>query len=408
LERDQRARWRTIKMKRSQNSLTVIEMVASIARESFGLGYAALHLSAAIHRAGGNVFLASVDDEKAAYEACEEIGFPRERYIRGATLGPARFRFSPQLLRRLSKIPHNGSSVVHLHGMWTYVSYAAGTLSKRRQCPLVLSPHGSLEPYALEISPRKKSLVSKLYERKNLIEASCACALSEQEKESIRSYGYGGRIEIIRNGVGDVKACSPEEMAGFKSRHAVPTHSRILLFLSRIARKKNLPMLLEAFAANLQKRPDWILIVAGADEGGHLREVQSLIRSLRIEASVRLVGALFGKDKACAFTAASIFVLPSHSEGLPVAVLEAMAHGKPVIVTDKWSLPVKTSARFEWRVPAEKEAFEKALLEGMSSPAETLLEMGACAKSIVDQHFSWDTVAQQARALYTDLVADNT
>ena len=64
----------------------VIELVGSIAPESFGLGYAALNLAAALERAGANVFLGSVDREQVAREACERAGFPQDRLVRGKIL----------------------------------------------------------------------------------------------------------------------------------------------------------------------------------------------------------------------------------------------------------------------------------------------------------------------------------
>jgi|ERR1035437_9544954 poly(glycerol-phosphate) alpha-glucosyltransferase len=150
------------------DGVTVINLVPSIGPESFGLGYATLNLAAALERIGANVFLASVDEEKDAYEACEEAGFPRERVIRGSLIGPSRLRLAPFLVRRLSRIPNQGRRIVHTHRLWTYVSYVATALRKQWQCPLVLSPHGSLEPYALTLSPRKKALASLLYERRNV------------------------------------------------------------------------------------------------------------------------------------------------------------------------------------------------------------------------------------------------
>jgi glycosyltransferase involved in cell wall biosynthesis len=384
---------------------TFVELVPSIARESFGVGYAALNLAAALERAGLNVFLASVDEEKDACEACEEAGFPRERFIRGSLVGPQRLRLSLFLLRRLLTIPNDGRLIIHSHGLWTSVSCVAGALRKHWQCPLVLSPHGSLEPYALRISPRKKALASLLYERRNLIEASCLLALSEQENASIRANGFTGRVAVIPNGVSRAVACSAEEVAEFLSRHDVAPRSRILLFLSRVARKKNLPLLLKAFAKNAKTRPEWMLLIAGSDEGGHINEVRSLVHELGIEGSVRLIGPVFKKSKACAFTAASLFVLPSLSEGLPIAVLEAMEYGKPILVTDTWTLPATTCAKFGWRVPAEESAFEAALLEAMNTSEDDLADLGQAARSIAREHFGWDSIAKQTCDLYSSLLA---
>jgi poly(glycerol-phosphate) alpha-glucosyltransferase len=388
----------------SPGDMTVIELAASIAHESFGLGYAALNLAAALERTGVNVFLVSVDEEKDAHEACEETRFPRERLIRGSVVGPARLRFSPFLARRLSTIEKNGRVVVHLHGMWTYVSYVAGALARRWQCPLVVSPHGSLQPPALAISSRKKALASLLYERRNLTEASCLCALSEQEKASFRAHGFKGRVAVIPSGVSRAVECSLEEVAEFRARHNLTPDFKVMLFLSRVARIKNLPLLLRAFAKNVKTRPEWVLVIAGSDERGHIHEVRALIQDLGIEKSVRLIGPVFGREKACAFSSASVFVLPSHSEGLPIAVLEAMEYGKPVLATDGWTLPVTTCAKFGWRVAADERTFETTLLEVMSTSEDTLAEMGRSARSVVREHFDWDSVARQARSLYASLV----
>ena len=391
--------------RKSLDGVTLIELVSSIAPESFGLGYAALNLAAALERTGVNVFLVSVDEEKDVYEACEDTGFPRERVIRGSSIGHPRLRLSPFLVRQLLRIPNDGRLIVHLHGLWTYVSHVARALRRRWQCPLVLSPHGSLEPYALTISPGKKALAALLYERRNIMTASCLWALSKQEKASIRAYGFAGRVVVIPNGVSRAVMCSAEEVAKFRSRYDVAPGSRVLLFLSRIARKKNLPLLLKAFAKSVQIRPEWILLIAGTDEGGHIHDVRALIHDLQIEKSVRLIGAVSGREKACAFTSAAMFVLPSHSEGLPISVLEAMEYGKPVLVTDGWTLPVTTCAKFGWRVSVEESAFETALLEAMGTSEGTLADMGQSAKSIVREHFGWDSIAKQARSLYASLLA---
>ncbi|MFZ0745315.1 MAG: glycosyltransferase, partial [Terracidiphilus sp.] len=328
------------------------------------------------------------------------------RFICGSLVGPSRLRLSPFLVRRLSSIPDNGRSIVHLHGLWTYVSYAAGALRERWRCPLVLSPHGTIEPYALSISPWKKGLASALYERGNLMTASCMWALSAQEEASIRAYGYGGQVSVIPNGVNPAIACTDAEIAEFRTRHQVPSKSRVVLFLSRIAPKKNLPLLLKTFAKNVKLRPEWVLLIAGSDEGGHLNEVQALIRELRIDKSVRVIGQVNGIEKACAFASSSLFVLPSHSEGLPIAVLEAMEYAKPVVVTDGWTLPVTSAARFGWRVPADESAFGAALLEAMGTSEDDLANLGRAARAIVHENFSWDSIAQQAISLYSSLLAD--
>lgn len=384
---------------------TVVEMVSSIAHDSFGLGYAALNLAAALERAGTNVFLVCVDQQNDAYEACEEARFPRERLIRGSWLGPSRLRFSPFLLRRILSIPSSGKSVIHLHGMWTYMSWLAGALRKRWQCPLITSPHGSVNPYALSVSARKKALATFLYEHRNFSTAACLWALTEREKTSIREYGYQGRVAVIPNGVRRSIDCSAAEICEFRARHRISSSARVVLFLSRIAVEKNLPQLLRAFARNICKHPEWLVVIAGNDERGYIRQVEAVVSELAIGQSVRFIGPVSGKKKALAFSIASIFALPSRSEGLPITVLEAMEYGKPVFVTDVWTLPGVNCAAFGWRVPLEEHAFETGLSDAMSTSDHVLREKGRIARATVRELFDWDTVAQQARVLYGSLLA---
>lgn len=382
----------------------VIEIVASIGQRSFGLGYAALNLAASLERSGVNVFLASIDEKNDAYEACEEACFTRGRYIHGAMVGPAGIRWSPLLIQRLARIPNNSRVLIHLHGTWTYASFVAGSLRRRWGCPLVQSPHGSLEPYAMKTSPIKKAIASLIYERRNLMTASCIWALSEQEKTSVRAYGYKGRVSVIPNGVQRAMTCTEQQVVEFRAKHGVSHNERVMLFLGRITRKKNLPLLLKSFAKNRKARPEWVLLIAGSDEGGHIHEINSLVQELGIGNSVRMVGQITGHEKACAFASASLFVLPSKSEGLPIAVLEAMEYARAILVTDGWMMPVESSAKYGWRVPVEESEFDAALIEAMSASEEVLAVMGLAGRTLVRDKLGWDTIAKQACSLYESLL----
>jgi len=261
-----------------------------------------------------------------------------------------------------------------------------------------------LAPWALKLSPRKKAVASLLFENKNFSTASCLWALSDQEKQSIREYGLSGRVEVIENGVNRATRRSEQEIATFRRKHEIADGRRILLFLSRITPGKGLPLLLRSFAENLRTVAGWTLVIAGSDEGNHIEEVRQLIDSLDLGPSVRLIGPVFGDNKALAFSAASLFVLPSYGEGLPIAVLEAMEYGLPVVLTDTWVLPCPVDKQFGWQVAAEQSAIQKALLEAMTAPRSRLDELGANAQSIVRQNFTWDAVAQKACGLYESLL----
>jgi len=398
---------KTVAKLSSEDELTIIETVPGFGRGSFGLGYAALHLSAALERIGVDVYLASLDTRESGYEACEAVGFPKDRFIHGFAIGRSPFRISPFLRQGLLDRSSGRKPIVHAHGLWTYASYVAGAVSRERQCPLILSPHGELEPHALTLSTKKKAIASKLFVQDNLARASCLCVLTEREKSSARSYGFTKRIEIIPSGVSQARPSPSEEIAAFRSRFDVKPNERVLLYLSRIAPIKNLPLLLKAFSRNVRIRPDWKLLIAGPDERGHVNEVRGLIRDLGIQDSVSFVGAVSGREKSCAFSAASLYVLPSVSEGLPIAVLEAMSYAKPILITDGWNFPIATDAVFAWRASTQEQAFEKTLLEAMNCSDEALTRMGIESRSIVRRHFDWEFIARRMLKVYESIYRGN-
>lgn len=390
---------------RTSANITALHLVSGFGPKSFGLGYAALHLAAAADRAGGNVYLASLDQTSEAWVSCDAAGFPRQRFIPGAPiLGRGTLRVAPFQVSRLSKLRDPGNTVIHLHGMWTSISWVAARLRRSWGCPLVLSPHGSLEPYALGLSARKKAIAARLYEKENILGAACMWALSPQEERDIRAWGYKGRTVVIPNGVSRGPRCTSEEITEFRTRHGIPQGHRILLYLARITPKKNLPLLLRSFKSALAAAPAWTLLIAGSDERGHLKEILMLVEDLGLAEHVRFVGKVLDREKACALSSASVFALPSHSEGLPIAVLEAMEYGKPVLVTDGWSLPVVTSARYGWRAQVELESFRDKLLQAMTAPTALLEQMGREAQEMVHAHYDWDLIGRQACALYSDLL----
>ena len=115
----------------------------------------------------------------------------------------------------------------------------------------------------------------------------------------------------------------------------MPNAQRILLYLGRIHPKKGLVGLVRAWkrVQMTAEGQGWCLVVAGWDQCGHASQLSALVHELSLDRSVRLVGPQFDRNKDATFHAVDAFILPSFSEGLPVAVLEAWSHGLPVLMT---------------------------------------------------------------------------
>ena len=119
-----------------------------------------------------------------------------------------------------------------------------------------------------------------------------------------------------------------------------------------------------------------------------------------INESVEFVGPLFGSKKEGALAAATAFVLPSRSEGLPMAVLEAWSHGKPVLITTACNLPEGAAAG----AAIEVEATAVSVAEGLGRLAamgeSALRRMGSAGLGLAAERFAWGRIASDMARVY--------
>ena len=288
---------------------------------------------------------------------------------------------------------HNPRTVIHGQGLWDASSVAAAMLSTRTSLPLVISPRGMLEPWALAYRRRKKMLAWHLWQRRVLEAATLLHATSTQEAQSIRAAGLRNPVAVIPNGVRipEVRAKAPALPR--RAAHA----SKRCVFLSRIHEKKGLPLLIQAWAALRPK--GWVLEIAGFGEPAYVATITRMIRDLGC-VSIRFVGEKTGAAKADFLTDASLFILPSYSENFGVAVAEALAHGIPAITTHGMPWKILADKRLGWWIPSTTDALYAALQEATRLPHEELQQMGAAARDYANEAFSWSGVARNMAACY--------
>jgi glycosyltransferase involved in cell wall biosynthesis len=347
-------------------------LTASLGPSGGGVEAAAQGLASALRSRG--------DVDLTVYGSGDEPTHATDRVFK--TFGPAQFGFQPKLQ---STLENDGLDLLHTHGLWMYPSIAGRKWAGNRR-PYVVSPHGMLEPWALRNSSWKKSLAARFYEDEHLRGAACLHALNRAEAEAIRSYGITNPVGIVPNGV-----ALPVLKASSQSK------SKICAFLGRLHPKKGLPGLLRAWAT--LPPHDWKLEIAGWDQHGHQQELQALARRLRIERSVNFAGPKFGQEKAQFLRQASAFILPSFSEGLPVAVLEAWSYGLPVLMTLGCNLPEGFAAGAA--LPLELEDLSRGLSALLNLSADELDAIGRRGRRLVEKQFSWTRVAEDMTAVYT-------
>ena len=291
-----------------------------------------------------------------------------------------------------------GSNGVHIHGLWEQSTSVAARAARAHGVPYIVSAHGMLERWALANKRFKKKLYSLLVERANLQGAACVHALTRAEANDYLRYGCRVPIAIIPNGVH-----IPNHIASdlFLTQNPSLRGKRIILFLGRIHFKKGLDLLVQAWRKISALWPEAHLVLAGPDFEGTRAKVMTMIASAGLTRSVHFPGMLRNELKWSALAAAECFVLPSYSEGLSVAALEAMGVGLPVILTDHCNLPEVKELQAGWVIEAKAVALEQALAECLGNTPRTNQAIGSRGSSFVRERYMWPTVAGQMADLYS-------
>jgi poly(glycerol-phosphate) alpha-glucosyltransferase len=309
-------------------------------------------------------------------------------------VGPASFGYSAGLAAQLRR---RRIDVLHVHGLWMYQSIAASRWARSTGLPYIVSPHGMLDPWALKNSRIRKSLARRLYEDRHLGKAGFIHALCQGEAESIRLARVETPIVIIPNGVTPVGGSSP--MAPW--REALGHDARVLLYLGRITAKKQVLELVEAWAKVGQ--PHWHLAIVGPAEPAYSEKLEYLVAANGLGGHVQVLPPAYGEARATAYASADAFVLPSLSEGLPMAVLEAFAAGLPALLTPQCNLPDAIAHGCALPIEASVEGIETGLRQLFAMPEEAMRQMGQKARDLVRREFDWDIVARRFAIAYSEL-----
>jgi len=344
--------------------------------------------------------------EAAGRHVCPIVGFCAHDELQdlGEAERDAMKAFSPSRLRwmvdgglhRELREMVRAADGVHIHGLWeTHCMTAAGIAQSCRR-PYIVSAHGMLEQWALRRRRLKKALYAALIEIRVMRRAACLRALSRDEVEDYRRLGLNNPIAIVPGGVDVPPAAGPEL---FRATHPQLRGKRIVLFMGRIDQKKGLNLLLAAWAATVERASDLHLMIAGPD-CGMLASLRQMTDELRLHDSVTFAGMVSGEQKWSMLAAASLFVLPSYSEGFSIAVLEALATGIPVIVTKPCHIPEVADHHCGWVIQPQLETLEQALGEFLALSAEEAEEIGRHGRELARTRFHSSVVAGQMDQVY--------
>ncbi|MGE0257083.1 MAG: glycosyltransferase [Alphaproteobacteria bacterium] len=285
------------------------------------------------------------------------------------------------------------ADVVHIHGLWNRVVWAAARSARAAGVPYVLSPRGMLDAGSLRHHRWRKALVYPFADRPAVRNAAVLHATSSGEADGIRRRCPSARIEVIPNGI------DPEPRGAGQTRESLglPADGPLIASVSRLHPVKRLDLLVDAFADVRRRHPDARLVIAGPDEQGLRPSLEA--RAGAAASAIVWMGQVDEDRRDGLLRHAAAFAMCSDSESFGLAALEAMRAGAPVLVTDTCGWPSVAEAGAGLVVPQTRAAIADGLSRLLADPAARRL-MGERGQALARQAFGWPAVAARFTALY--------
>jgi glycosyltransferase involved in cell wall biosynthesis len=316
-----------------------------------------------------------------------------------------RYKFSLDLLQWLS---NNASEyhLAHIHALFSPVSTAAATIARFKHLPYIMRPLGTLDPADLQKKRQLKQIYGWLWEKPNLAGAAAVHFTSQQEALISHRFGAKTKDLILPLGV-DIPQLPDRGMARrqFGIDHDVP----IILFMSRLDRKKGLDLLLPALERLQTAGWDFHFVLAGGNpqDSEYVAEIERAIALSSLQQRTTITGFVRGEIKLALLQDADLFVLPSYYENFGIAVAEAMATGTPVVISNGihiWQEIERAGAG--WVSECDLERLTETLTEALRSP-ELRQEKAINARNLVQKHYNWKAIAQQTIEIYSKIIAES-
>jgi len=231
--------------------------------------------------------------------------------------------------------------IIHIYSFFSFIEIFVYFISRLFKKPYIIKLSGSLmrEAYSLrKLSKIKKDIYLKIIGKIILKNAKYIQLLTDEEKSNFIEFfpEFEHKIKIIPNGLDLSQFEVDLSKSDLIEKYPQLKDKKIVLFLSRINRKKGLDILIPSFAKLYKEDKNCHLLIAGKDDGdGYEKKVRQWVSEYGLSDAVTFAGLLTGRDKLMAFYGSDLFVLPSYSENFGVAVVEAMACGIPIVVSDK-------------------------------------------------------------------------
>lgn len=295
--------------------------------------------------------------------------------------------------------------LAYINWLYVYPTMVATRECLRQKVPYVLSPRGMLDPNAIALhGTLKKKLYLNLIERKHLYGAAAVHFTSTGERDQATGSGWRVNPVVVPNGVDLSEHPSAPDPKPFLLLFPKLAGKKMVLFLGRMNYIKGLDLLAKAWPLVVKAVSNVHLVLAGPDDDGYAEKIKGWLVEGEVESSATFTGMLLGENKLAALAAADVFVASSYLESFGMAIVEAMACGKPVVITDRVNICREVEQAGAGIVTScDPASIAEALIKILKNP-EAASDMGKKGRKFVEHNFTWDKAAREMIKVYEDIL----
>ncbi len=375
--------------------MKILMLTPYVCRDGGGVSEAARLLALGLRKTGCDVSVVTrvtpyLDEDRQGWGDIDIRAYP--------PLGPERLGFAPGMFRDLAR---SDVDIIHVHGLWQLHCLAALFWHKMTGRPYVVTPHGMLERWIMQRSPRQKKIFSKLFQNRFLREAARIHVLTPKEVQDVTETVGALPVKEVPNFLPSRAPILPKpgwwgpRMEG----------RSVFLFLGRVHSKKGWRELIDAWSARCEAdeafRNGAFLVFCGwLDE---VPDFESRVEEIsgRFGNTV-YAGPQYGQEKFASYEAADFFILPSKSEGLPMVVLEAWQANLPVLMTEACNLSESFSVGAAVRIGESAREIEAGLSIAFALSEQDRCSMAEAGRAFLEARYGEESVIGQMIELYRD------
>lgn len=397
--------------------MRVLRVIGSMDPKLGGPAQAVRSSIPALERSGVHNEVVSLDDPEAPYLKLD----PFKTHALGPASGPWKYgsKLFPWLISNIPRF-----DVVIVEGLWQYYGHATAQAFrelKRRQtgaspARLLVMSHGMLDPYFQKAKERRLKAMRnwfywKLIESKVVNHADGLLFTCEEERllarQPFRPY-HPKREFNIGLGIEHPPALEQSMRDAFRSRCPQLGDASYILFLGRIHEKKGVDLLVDAYAKTVNSRSRKLVIAGPGLDTPFGSHVKDLVDRHGLAGQILFPGMLSGASKWGAFYGCEAFVLPSHQENFGIAVVEALACSKPVLISNQvniWREIVAENAGVA--EPDTMEGTERLLRRWAEFPQAEVSKMTERARQAFQKLYAVETAVPRMMDMFNEVRSTN-